>query len=357
MKALKMILILFFIGISAVMQAQSSSDQTVEQTLSKLSKIAAQKYLEPGMTAFGSNLNSGWVNMIPSPKKLGFDLTIKFVGMGTFLTDKPTTFSTAGSFKFTSSQADNILANSGISMSDPSYEYVKQQLLSKEWNVNFNGPTIIGKDNEYLRISFPGGTVAGRQLNAYTETVTGVKGLLNGMSMLPTGAPQITVGTLMGTAVSFRYLPSISFDNLGSLDFWGVGIIHNPEVWLQNPLPVNIAIGIFTQKLKLGTIVETNATQYGIYVSKTFGDALSITPYVGFTIESSKTKVNYDYEYSTIINGASVQAKDKINFEIEGENSGSLLLGMTFKLIVVNINVDYKLAKYNTLSGGISFAF
>lgn len=331
--------------------------QSFEETLSNLSTIAAQKYIEPAMTAFGSNLNSGWVNQVPGQTVLGFDLNIKVVGMGTFLNDKAKTFTSAGVFRFDSGQADAILANSGISSSHPAYAGAKQELLSKSWNVNFNGPTIIGKESDRLKITFPGGTVSGVTLNPYTETLNDVKGLLDEMPILPTGAPQITVGTVMGTQVMVRYLPSIEIDKLGKMTFSGFGIIHNPGVWLNNPLPVDVGVGFFTQSLKIGSIVESSATQYGIFVSKTIGAIISIVPYAGFTIESSKTTVNYDFEYSTVVNGATVNAKDKINFEIEGENSSSFIIGATIKLAVVNLNVDYKMAKYNTLSAGVSFGF
>ena len=340
-----------------IVTPMSIKSQSFEETLGNLSTIAAKKYIEPAMTAFGSNLNSGWVNQVPGQTILGFDLNIKIVGMGTFLNDKAKTFATAGVFRFNSSQADDILANSGITSAHPAYAGAKQELLSKEWNVNFSGPTIIGKDTDRLKINFPGGTVSGVTLNPYVETVNDVKGLLNEMPILPTGAPQITVGTVMGTQVMVRYLPSIEIDKLGKMTFSGFGIIHNPGAWLNNPLPVDLGIGFFTQSLKIGSIVESTATQYGIFVSKTIGAIISIVPYAGFTIESSKTTVNYDFEYSTVVNGTTVNAKDKINFEIEGENSSSFVVGATIKLAVVNLNVDYKMAKYNTLSAGVSFGF
>jgi len=331
--------------------------QSFDETIANLSTAAAQKYIEPAMTAFGSNLNSGWVNQVPSSKLFGFDLNIKLVGMGTFLNDKPKTFTSSGSFRFTSDQADHILANSGVSSSHPSYASAKAELLSKNWNVNFAGPTIIGKDNESLKITFPGGTVSGLTIQPFTESVGDVKGLLNELTILPTGVPQVTIGTIFGTQVSFRYLPSIDLDKLGKLTFSGFGIIHNPASWLNVPLPVDIGLGYFTQKLKVGTIVETTASQYGIFVSKTIGAIIAIVPYAGFTIETSKTSISYDFEYNTMVNGAPVNAKDRINFDIEGENSSSILVGATIKLSVLNLNVDYKMAKYNTLSAGVSFGF
>jgi hypothetical protein len=347
------LLLIAIIVFPLVVQAQS-----LEETVAKLSTVAAQKYVEPAITAFGSNLNSGWINQVPQAKTLDFDLNIKIVGMGTFLNDKAKTFSTAGMFRFTSSQADNILANSGITSSHPAYASAKQELLSKEWSVNFSGPTIIGKENDHLKIVFPGGTVSGVTLNQYTETVDEVKGLLDELPILPMACPQVTIGTVMGTSVSVRYFPSVELDKkLGKLTFGGFGIIHNPAVWLDNPLPVDFGIGYFYQKLKIGDILESDATQYGVFVSKTIGTTIALTPYAGFVIEDSKTTIKYDYEYNAVVNGAVVNVKDKINFELKGENSSAFLVGATIKLAVLNLNVDYKMAKYKTLSAGVSFGF
>lgn len=333
--------------------------QSLEETVAKLSTVAAQKYVEPAVTAFGSNLNSGWVNQVPQAKTLGLDLNIKIVGMGTFLNDKAKTFSTDGMFRFTSQQADNILANSHITSSDPNYTAAKQVILSREWNVKFSGPTIIGKDSDHLKIYFPGyDNHAGLKIESYNETVDEVKGLLDELPILPMACPQVTIGTVMGTSVSVRYFPSVELDKkLGKLSFGGFGIIHNPAVWFNNPLPVDFGIGYFYQKLKVGDILESDASQYGVFVSKTIGTTIALTPYAGFVIEDSKTKVNYDYEYNAVVNGAVVNVKDKISFELKGENSSAFLIGATIKLAVLNLNVDYKMAKYKTLSAGVSFGF
>lgn len=328
--------------------------QTFDETIAKLSTIAAQKYIDPAISAFGSNLNSGWVNQVPQAKMFGFDLNFKIVGMGTFLNDKAKTFSTDASFRFTSAQADEILA---AYASSPNYAAMKQEFLNKDWQVNFSGPTIIGKSSDHLKIFYPGGIVGGQQVAAHTEDVPDVKGLLDELQILPTGAPQVTIGTIMGTEVSVRYLPEINNDKLGKITFSGFGIIHNPATWLSNPLPVDIGLGYFYQKLKVGTILESTATQYGIFVSKTIGTTIALIPYAGYTMETSKTTITYNFVYNTVVNGTVVATTSRINFDMDGENSSAFLVGAAIKLAIINLNVDYKMAKYNTLSAGVSFGF
>ncbi|MBA4318761.1 MAG: hypothetical protein C0412_10205, partial [Flavobacterium sp.] len=215
----------FLVIIIVVMAFSLIQAQSVEETLVKLSSIAAQKYLEPAMTAFGSNLNSGWVTEVPGQKVLGFHFDIRIVGMGTFLNDKAKTFTTDGKFRFSGEQADHILS---AYSSNPNYAAIKQAFLGQEWDVSFSGPTIIGKEDDNLKITFPGGTVSGVTVAPYVETVTAVKGLLKELPILPTAVPQVTIGTVMGTAVSFRYLPALDIDKLGKFTFSGFGILHNP---------------------------------------------------------------------------------------------------------------------------------
>lgn len=330
--------------------------QTLEETLSKLSSSAGKFYVAPIISAFGSNLNSGWVSQVPSASKVGFHLDIKLAAMGSFFSDENKTFATSDKFFFTSSQIDQILSASGISSSHPQYTSLKNELLITALDVNFSGPTIVGSKNEYLKINFPGKTVQGVTLAKTDFNVTAVKGFLDELPALPTAAPQITFGTVMGTHVSVRYLPDMDIEDLGKFTFFGIGAIHNPGVWFPNPLPVDIGVGYFTQKMKVGDVFESTANQFGLYVSKTFGLIISITPYAGLIAENSKTTVSYDYQSNETINGVQVP-KTQMKFDLEGENTTGFVIGFSLHLAAVNINADYKVAKTKTASAGLSFGF
>ncbi len=331
----------------------STNAQNLEETLSKLSSSAGKAYVAPVITAFGSNLNSGWVSDLPSKTIFGFHIDVKVVAMGSLFSNENKTFSTSGNFYFTSSQADQILQNSGVSITNPQYYTIKNSLTSTEQSVNFSGPTIAGSKNEYLKIVFPGKNVQGVNLATTTLLVKEVTGLLDEIPIFPTVAPQLTVGTFMGTNVSFRYLPDVELKDLGKFTFFGVGAVHNLGTWFPNPLPVDFGVGYFTQKMKVGNILESSASQYGLYVSKTFGIIISFTPYAGIITEQSKTTVTYDYQSNQTINGVSVPPT-KINFELEGENKTGVVVGFKVHLAAVNINADYKMSNTKTASVGLS---
>jgi len=335
--------------------------QGLEETLNKLSSIVGTAYVKPVTSAFGSNLNSGWVTSAPSASILSLYLDLKVVGMGSFFSDAAKTFSENGSFYFTQSQVDQILQNSNITPATAgqlNYTALQQKMVNTQFTVNFTGPTVIGKKNDYLRINFPGQTItsgtSSYTVNAYSVSLADVKGILDEFPAFPTAAVQLTVGTVFGTNFSFRYFPSLNIDNMGKLSFYGFGLIHNPFVWLPAPMPIDVGVGFFTQKMKIGDIVETSANQFGVFVSKTIGLVISITPYAGLTLESSKTTFKYNYQSNQLINGNPVPPVN-VAFDIEGENSSAAVVGFTLHLAVINISADYKMSKTNTATAGISF--
>jgi len=336
--------ILFFSSVS-------NKAQSLEETLNNLSNTFGAAYVEPIVSAFGSNLNSGWVSGVPSASLVGFTLRLKAVGIGSFFSDENKRFNTSGNFHFTQSQANFILQQNGLS-SGPTYDALMTQLLrSQGWTVKMSGPTIVGSEDENVILTFPDASLNGiAETNLNLEEVTG---FLDELPALPSAAIQLTVGTVAGTHVSLRWFPDIEIQDLGKFSFFGIGFLHNPGVWLNNPLPIDLAIGFFTQTMKVGDIFESSATQYGLWASKTFGMGISITPYAGLTMETSKTTVSYDYTYDTPASSVT----SNLNLDLEGNNDFGLTVGANLKLAVLNLFVDYKMAKTSTVSGGLWFGF
>ncbi len=344
-KSFTLVLTFFFVSNSFTFA------QSLEETLSYLSSDAAKSYVAPIVNGFGSNLNSGWFAYPPDAVKLGFTLRVRVMGNGTFFSTDEETFSTSGTFRYNSAQADAILANSGINPFSPDYQAARAELLSNEWTVSFSGPTIIGSKDEYLNVRFTGATLGGQQIAAYEEVIQDVNGYLDGLTLLPSANIQLTLGTVYGTNVVLRWFPSIDIQDLGKFTFYGFGLIHNTNVWFKKPLPVDLSVGGYYQNLKVGDIFESSATQFGVYASKTFGGIFAVTPYVGLSTESSTTTVSYDYNYDTPAGPQTVN----VGFDLDGNNSVAFTAGLSLKLVILNLNVDYKAAKTGTITAGLSF--
>ena len=351
MKRLFLILVMSFMSVS-LLRAQS-----LEETLSNLSSSAGAAYVKPVISAFGSNLNSGWFTRAPEATLFSFDLKVRLIGVGSFFTDDQKRLSTTGTFSFTADQIDALIQGStqGLTPGSDPYNHLKNYMLeNNNWQVSFSGPTIIGSESDHLIVTFPGQEVEGINFGEYQLAIDEVKGYLSELPALPSVAAQLDVGTVLGTTASFRWFPDMDIQDLGKFKFFGFGVMHNPEVWLNDPLPIDIAVGFFTQKLTVGTIFESSSTQYGFFASKTFGRGISFTPYLGLTMETSKTTVKYNYLFS---GPGGIEETAQIGFELEGDNTQGLTVGATINLVFIDLNVDYKMAKTKTVSGSISFGF
>lgn len=364
---------LLAIVLNTSVQAAEDGDNGLKETLEQLAEDAAEMYVSPIASAFGSNLNGGWFHKAPSAKMFSLDLEFGLVGMGTFYpkADEYKHFSITGTFQFNSEQAVELVGDIEL---PPELEPFRDQIIEAlvnaitgvEFTVGISGATIIGDPDDEIQIEFRGYDIVVDNplygLPGEEETITitvdpymlslGFGGLeaLSKYSFFPLAAPQLCVGTVLGTRATFRYLPSIAIsEEIGKLNYFGFGLQHNPAVWLKVPLPVNISAGFYTQTLKVGEIFKAKTTAFGLNVSKQFGfRMLNITPYAGFMVESSSMEVTYDF----IVD----EEEFSIAFDLEGENKSRLTLGLSLRLAIFNLNADYNIGKFNSFTVGLMFA-
>ncbi|MFC1724857.1 DUF6588 family protein [candidate division KSB1 bacterium] len=353
--------------------AFAQEEDDLNETLKKLSGDAAKSYVGPMGSAFGADLNGGWFHKAPPAKLFGFNFEVGLAVMGAFIPDAEKTFVTSGDFRFNRVQAEELTE---FIYTDPQYTYLtttqKQELqdlvidemITQDFSVGISGPTIVGKKDENIKVEFSGDdfTVTDpstqMQINVDVpaeEIELPVGGLLDDIALLPLAAPQFSIGRIYGTRFTLRYLPSMEInEELGKIDYIGFGLQHNPGVWLKNPLPIDLALCYYTQTLKVGDVFEAKSTAFGINFSKQLGlRMLNITPYGGFMFVSSKMSVSYDYNIDTPT-GSSTQ---RIDFELEGENKTRFTFGIGIRLLTFNLNADYNISKFNSVSAGLFFAF
>ena len=357
----KSLFVIFLVSVF-VFSGLLAADKSLEETLEELSGQAAKSYVNPIVSAFGSNLNGGWFHKAPKAKLFGFDIEFGFIVMGTMFDDKNKDFSTVGNFNFTTAQAEVMIAN--LNLTQDAHDALIEAIINQEFEVGMFGPTIIGDNDDNIIIEFYEEDIdyeiAG---NTFTQTVPGntfdlgIGGLLEDTPMLPLFAPQFSIGTIYGTKASFRYLPPYEIEDLGELNYFGFGIQHNPKAWLPYLIPVDICLAFFTQSMEIGDIVTANATAFGLNASKTFGPGmLSITPYAGFMLESSNMEFQYEYQLGDDPTGQPFPPK-KVKFDIDGENKSRFTIGLNFRIGPVNLNGDYNLGKYNSFTAGFGLGF
>jgi hypothetical protein len=374
MERKSMLVVLFVLALASVATAQQTKTESndLEGSLERLSRDAAKQYVGPVVSGIGSDLNAGWFHRAPKASMFDFDLEFGVVVMGTLFSDEHKTFGTSGVFQFDSSQAAMMIK----SINDPTYnslpptyknqanQQIINQIRGKDYTVGIGGPTIIGNKNDSVKITFQGGQFTFTDPVGTSRTVTvpsqkialPVTGLLGetqflGKNLIPLAAPQLSIGTFAGSQFTFRYLPNYKMsDELGETKYFGWGIQHNPAVWFPAEFPVDLSASYFKQKINAGSIFEAKTTAFGVNVSKRLGwGALNLTPYAGYMIERSSMTFTYDYTLDT----PTGKIPQRIVFELEGENKSRITLGLSVKLLIVNVNVDYNIGTYNSYSAGL----
>jgi len=358
------IIILLLLGITIVF-----AQEDLETTLNDLSEDAAKSYVNPLTNGYGAAMNAGWFHKAPKAKVFGIDIEFGIVGMIGFLGEENKTFSTTGNFRFNVSQAEDL---TDFIYTDQAYDYLSttqkqtlqdeliEQITEQYFSVGIFGPTVVGKKDEFVKLQFNEKTIiatdpaTGQNINVNVpakEIITPARGILDGVTTIPHLAPQLSIGTVYGTELKIRYLPSIeTTEEIGTIDYFGFGIQHNLGVWLKNPLPVDIAIGYFQQKLTVGDVMEATGSGFGIHASKSFP---FITPYAGFIIESSNVTFTYNYEVET----STGVIPQSVKFDLEGENSTRFTFGATVNLLIIKFSADYSIGAYNSASLGLWFGF
>ncbi|MFC1477271.1 DUF6588 family protein [candidate division KSB1 bacterium] len=352
--------IVFFVCAVLLLGSGPVQAQSLEETLNSLSETAGKEYVKPIVNGFGANMNGGWFHKAPSSKIFGIDFEFGMVAMGAFLDEGAQTFSTSGNFNFSQAQAMQLV--SGMTFPTTTVrDAVVSQLMATPYTVGISGATAIGAEDDNIMVSFRGDDVVVGP-TTYSVPVQdidlGVGGLLNDVTMIPYAAPQFGIGTVYGTQATFRYLPDIELnEDIGSIKYFGFGIQHNPLVWVPADfvVPVDVCLSFYTQTLEVGTVFESSTTAFGLNASRDFSALIvGFRPYAGIMFEKAEMDFTYDYNVDT---GAGGIVTNQVAFSLESANTNRITVGAAFKLLMLNLNIDYSIANTNTVSGGLFFAF
>lgn len=340
--------------------------QGLNSDLSKIGSLAGKAYIAPLVNNIGVNLNTGWMNVAPDREEFGFDIEFGIIGMYSgFDAAGKESFSVDGTYRFTRSQLNEITAG----VTDAAIRNnVINQLLTREMPVRIYGATIAGTSDNTVNVVFgPNGPEVLQVEGPIPVTVTlpttnvdlGVGGFLYGYKQIPGAAPQLKIGTVYGTRAIFRIVPEVKVDDsLGTFSYFGFGLEHNVSYWLESltgTMPLDITVGFLTQTAKLDESSSFTVSSYGLNASYKYGllDWISVTPYAGFMLETTKLSVNVSRQVDTP-NG---QETATIAFDVEGENKSRFVLGANFGMGFFSLNLEYAAAKSNALSAGLMFNF
>jgi hypothetical protein len=235
-----------FLLLLAALLAPALASAQIEANLDSYTGQNAKGYLMPLKDGFGSSLNDGLFRSGRIPESgftFSFEVKSMFVKFGK--ADETFTARTEKGFF-------------------PETEVV--------------APTVIGS-TQAVSVQGEGGAIA---------TLPGGFDI----GSLGLAVPQITIGTIRGTQAVARYIAVNTGDaEIGDLSLFGFGLRHSVSQYLTNP-PVDIAVGGFYQKFKLGDkLIDSSALTFGAMASKQWS---ILEPYAGLSYDSFSMTVDYD---------------------------------------------------------------
>jgi hypothetical protein len=284
--------LLILIGFGCIGRMEAQVDELIQRYAGENGK----GYIKPLITGFGADLNSGLYRTANVPK-MGLHINIAINGMIAIFSDDQK--------KFTATTTG--------------YFYPVEEV---------EAPTVIG-DPKGARVSSPQGTdyvfPGGYDVKSFMIA-----------------APTLTVGSIMGTEASLRYFKAELNKDIGELSLFGIGGRHSISQYI--PLsPVDIAVGFFYHKFKIGDIVKSNVYTIHAEAGKSF---TVINVYGGLAYESNKATLNYTFD-----SGFETQ---EVSLDVTGDNKFRFTAGVGFNFTLFHINVDYSIGKQSVLNAGVS---
>jgi hypothetical protein len=155
--------------------------------------------------------------------------------------------------------------------------------------------------------------------------------------MVPFAIPQLSIGSVYGTDLTFRFFTYSFEEEIGDLTQFSWGIRHSISQYL--PLvPVDLAVGFYNSYFTIGEYIDCSSWIVTAQASKTVS---IFTFYGGLGYEMSNLKIDYHEE------------EVDISYDLKGINSIRLTAGITFNLGPVKLNADYNLASQSSFSAGL----
>ncbi len=319
---MKKLLLLFLVIF--LTSAINSYSQTVPDQLLKSAALYGEKYLEPFTTAFGSNLNSGFVGGLKLDSKLG---------------PLPVGVNIYAGVKFS-----GLILNSEDQYFDLTYKD-KYKYNGQDVDATFvvkNAPTVFGSTTPSVADVYVNNVKVGTQ-----ELIGGVANT----KFVPLFIPQLGIGSIYGTDVVVRYFPTLSLGNYGRIGFTGFAIRHNFSSYIPK-MPFDIALQGGYQNFNVenedgSKIINANAT----FINLQFNKNIAL-----FSIYGAAQYENFSIDVSYIYTNP-FAGEIPVNFTQKGDSHFRGILGASFHLFPVVINADLNFGKRFIFTAGIGAGF
>ncbi|MGC8596235.1 MAG: DUF6588 family protein [Candidatus Kryptoniota bacterium] len=333
---------LLFVVTGIILVSQLSFSQDLGSKLSKVGSDYAKAYLQPGVDAFGADLNSGMFNTAKVGGILPFGLNL-YIGVKV-----PAAFVSGSNKTFDLSYSDTV--------------HFSRTISSQTFNISVpttftvtGAPTIFGDKAAGVATgrAIKDTTIAGQPIHLDSTITMNTIGGLGNISLAPIPIPQVGVGSLFGTDAFVRYLPKIKIGDYGSVDLLGFGVRHSISQYIPLiPIDISVQVGWQTFTIRDSSdsqVLKASTFAANLEVSKKFA---ILTLYGGLQTENSNVDVSYNYipqPTAFIPNPKPVN----ISFSSKGKNNFRAIVGFTLGLGPLELNADYSMGQINVATAGI----
>lgn len=299
-----------------------------------------QNYVEPAFRGFGSGLNTGWYNTAQPHKFLGFDITVNVSAAIV-----PTNME---SFTFRNSDYNNVFFKDAAQVDAPTLmgQNLGADDLPELSFRDFNDADNDGNTNEeLLRVS----------------ALTGL-GLEEDfpINAVPVPMAQVGVGLFKGTELKVRYLPEIDIDGEGSVELFGLGVMHDIKQWLPGGglIPLELSAFVGYTNMKSSIFIDTEAGQsINFDASAWTAQIIASKKLLFFTVFGGVGYSNSNVDFSMLgtFETETETLVDPIDFSFS-DNGFRANAGLRIKLLFLTFTGEYTVQEFNTLTAGVGIS-
>lgn len=310
-----------------IVQPPALQADDLTELLGQVGEEYAEAYVSPIINAHGVNQNAG-IYHTADLAGTGFHLTIGLKVMATQI---------AAEDQYFRKVIEDVPVGD-LLPDDPMYDPWR----GETGDVVMEGPTAFG----------PSGDADAGRSTIYVDgipvyAIDTIPGLVD-TRWVPLFAPQATIGRFYGLSGTIRFLPEIDLSSYGKTKYFGWGLSWGVNTVLPE-LPLDLAVGYFTQEIDAGDVLQTDAESFYLAASKRFS---LVTLYGGYAREKSSMAV--DYWYEGYEDGAITVEPYEVSFDVDGIQKNRFTVGVTLH-IGVKLNAEYSHGKLNTFTAGLLF--
>lgn len=285
-------------------------------------------YLAPGVTGFGTGLNTGWAGAAKPHGVLGFHLRI-----GATLSRVP---SDDRAFSLAAGDLET------LTIENPDID---------------SSPTIAGDDSgPTYQFQTPSGSII--------DMPEGT-----GFAFAPTPVVEAGVGIIRDTEIMLRLVPPADIgDDYGRVSLYGVGVKHGLNQWLPGGalLPVDLSALVHYTRFDLDADLDDNGGDQSLEwgtgawaVTALVGKSLPVlSVFAGLGVETSATDIalkgTYEIENEQ---GIPASVEDPLTVEFDRNTSLRALGGARIRLGFFAFYLEGTLANYSSVTAGVGLSF